>query len=75
MTTHVPIVDNGSVVLGRGECDGSMGDTGRFVLVDVDDDVPCASTSAAPRNAPATTTIALTRTIFPQVQFGFYTQS
>ena len=72
MITHVPIVDNGSVVLGRGECDGWMGETGRFVLVDVDDDVPCASTSAAPKNAPATT-IALTRTIFPQVQFGFQT--
>ena len=34
--------------------------------------MPCASTSAAPKNAPATTTTAFkTRTIFPQVQFGF----
>ena len=74
MTTHVPIVDSGSVVLGRGECDGSMGDTGRFVLVDADDDVPCASTSAAPKNAPATTTIALTRTIFPKFSSAFKQQ-
>ena len=63
-------MESGSVVLGRGECDGSMGDTGRFVLVDVDDDVPCAPTRAA-KNAPATTTIALSRTIFPKSASAF----
>ena len=64
-------MESGSVVLGRGECDGSMGETGRFVLVDVDDDVPCASTSAAPNNAPVTTTTALNRTIFPKFSSAF----
>jgi len=52
----VAIVDSGSVVVGIGVCDGSMGETGKCVVVVVVTVAPCALASAA-RAVTARTTL------------------